>query len=268
MPDVISNGTKISYEVVGEGRALVLLHGMFGDRSWWTEPGYVDSHSGDFRLVSVDIRGHGSSGKPHDAAAYSYEVLVGDVLAVADAEHLDRFAIWGLSYGGDIAWRAAVTAPERVRAIITTGAWETRPALVSPPSDHKWVKALRGGGATALLERIAAEFGVAFDSEFPQFARAIVLRGDAEAWIAAYEAYISPEADTDWSSEEGLRSFPVPVFLIAGEFEDVDADAAKVASILPRGQSLRLPGLGHAGACLAAELTTSAAGSFLDRWLV
>ena len=78
----------------------MLLHGWCCDRSWWTEPGYVDELRSDHRLVNVDLRGHGASDKPHEAAAYTSDALTGDVFAVADAEGLDRFAIWGQSCGG------------------------------------------------------------------------------------------------------------------------------------------------------------------------
>ena len=114
MPEVSNQDVRISYDVVGEGRPLVLLHGWCCDRSWWTEPGYVDELRTDHRLVNVDIRGHGASDKPHEAAAYTSDALTGDVFAIADAEGLDRFAIWGQSYGGWIAWMSAAAAPERV----------------------------------------------------------------------------------------------------------------------------------------------------------
>jgi hypothetical protein len=65
---------------------------------------------------------------------------------------------------------------------------------------------------------------------------------------------------------EDLRSFPIPALLIAGELEDEDDDAAKVAAMIPNGQSLRLRGLGHGGACAASALTVPTARAFLDRW--
>jgi pimeloyl-ACP methyl ester carboxylesterase len=71
--------------LVGEGRPLALLHGWCCDRSWWTEPGYVDELRTDHRLINVDLRGHGASDKPHEPAAYTSDALTGDVFAVADA---------------------------------------------------------------------------------------------------------------------------------------------------------------------------------------
>lgn len=65
--------------------------------------------------------------------------------------------------------------------------------------------------------------------------------------------------------DEDLTSFPVPALLIAGELEDEDDDGARMASLIPKGQNLRLPGLGHGGACAASALTVPTARAFLDR---
>ena len=70
MPEISNKGVRIVYDVVGQGRPLMLLHGWSCDRSWWTEPGYVAKLSRDHFLINVDLRGHGASDKPHDGAAY------------------------------------------------------------------------------------------------------------------------------------------------------------------------------------------------------
>jgi pimeloyl-ACP methyl ester carboxylesterase len=261
MPEVTSSGVRISYDVVGEGRPLMLLHGWCCDRNWWTKPGYVDDLRSDHRLVTVDIRGHGVSDKPHEATAYSSNVLINDVVAVADAEGMDRFAIWGQSYGGDIAWVTAAAVPERIPAIVTTGAWDPRPDPEYSAEASEWVNALRRGGASGLVDLFRIEDGETFDREFPPWARAITLRADPEALIASYLGtgfYEIPDED--------LSSFPVPALLITGEFDDEDDDAAQVAALIPNGQRLRLPGLGHGGSCLASALTIPSARAFLDRW--
>jgi pimeloyl-ACP methyl ester carboxylesterase len=260
MPEVTSGGVKISYEVTGHGRPLMLLHGWCCDRSWWIEPGYVDGLRSDHRVVIVDLRGHGESDKPHDAAAYTADALTGDVFAVADAEGLDRFAIWGQSYGGWTAWMSAATAPDRISAIISSGSWDPRPE--EPTETDEWVEALRHGGPSALVDLFRIEDGDAFDREFPPWARPVTLRADPLALVAAQ----APELWVDGIQDEDLKSFPVPALLIAGELEDEDDDAAKVAAMIPNGQRLRLPGLGHGGACSAGTLTIPTARAFLDRW--
>lgn len=262
MPQVTSGGVRISYEAVGDGRPLMLLHGWCCDRSWWTEPGYVDELRSDHRLVIVDIRGHGASDKPHEAAAYTSDALTGDVFAVAEAEGLDLFAMWGQSYGGWIAWMTAAAAPPRIPAIVTSGSWDPRPEPEEPSETHPWMDALRHGGTSALVDLFKIEYGETFDREFPPWAQAVTLRADPEALLAAQ----APELWADGIQEEDLRLFPVPALLIAGELEDEDDDAAKVAAMIPNGQSLRLPGLGHGAACAASALTVPTARAFLDRW--
>jgi hypothetical protein len=102
-----------------------------------------------------------------------------------------------------------------------------------------------------------------FDGEFPIWAQPVALRADPEALVAAR----GPERSNDGIPEDDLASFPVPALLIAGELEDEDDDAARMAATIPNGQSLRLPGLGHPGACAASALTVPTARAFLERWL-
>jgi pimeloyl-ACP methyl ester carboxylesterase len=262
MLEVRNDGVTIRYDVVGQGRPLVLLHGWCVDRSWWTESGYVDELKDGYRLVLVDLRGHGASDKPHDAASYRIGLMADDVLAVADAERLDRFAIWGLSRGGWVAWMTAAAAPERVAAIVASSAWDPEPEPEAPTETDDWAEALKRGGVQGLVDRFRVESGETFDREFPPWARAVTLRADPEALLAAR----APELWTDGVPNEELRSFPVPVLLIAGALDDEDDDAATVATMIPNGQSLRLPGLGHGGACAASALTVPTTRAFLDRW--
>jgi pimeloyl-ACP methyl ester carboxylesterase len=265
MPEISNDGVRIVYDVLGQGRPLILLHGWCCDRSWWTEPGYVEVLRRDHLLINMDLRGHGASDKPHEPAAYRRHAMTGDVLAVADAEGLERFAIWGQSYGGEIAWMTADAVPERVPGIVTSGAWDPRP--YPSPQDRRWFDegwglALRRGGTRALVALFEQENGEAFEKEFPAWAQAVTLRADPEALLAAF----APERWTEGLSDLDLERFPVPALLIAGDREDEDDEAAKMAGMIPNGQSLRLPGLGHAGACAASELTIPTARLFLDRW--
>ena len=263
MAEIVNDGVRIDYDAVGHGQPLVLLHGWSCDRSWFSQPGYVEDLARDHRVVNMDLRGHGASDKPHEPSAYGVDLLTNDVLAVADAEGLDRFAIWGMSYGGWIAWMTAAAAPERVVAIIAAGAWDPGPETDEDLDwfEEGWGAALRTGGTEALVEEFAKEGGDRFDTEFPVWARAVTLRADPEALLASQSRELRSEGLTH------LEDFPVPALLIAGELEDEEDDAVRFAAVIPHGESLRLPGLGHGGACAASELTLPAARAFLDHWL-
>ena len=184
------------------------------------------------------------------------------MLAVADAEGLDRFAIWGLSYGGWIAWMTAVAAPGRLAAIVTTGAWDPRPGTYEDwvAFDEGWGEAIRRGGMQGLVDLFREQDGEAHAREFPAWARAVTLRADPLALLAIQSRELYTEGIAT------VEGFPVPALLIAGELEDEGADAARIADMLPNGESLRLPGLGHGGACAASALALPTARAFLDRW--
>jgi len=257
MPQVANDGVVIHYEVTGAGRPLVLLHGWLCDGSWWSETGYIDDLRQDHMLINIDMRGHGQSGKPHEPAAYHGASFVGDVLAVGDAEGLDRFAIWGLSYGGWVSWLTASAAPERVPAFITTGSWDPRPTTYEDwLTDTKpELDAIRDSGLAGVVA------GYEDDTfRFPSAIMSGMIRSDPEAMIACQASELLSDGLTD------LEGFSVPALLIAGELEDADDGAATVAGMIDHGASLRLPGLGHAAACAGAELTIPTARAFLDRW--
>ena len=206
MPEVKSGGVRISYDVVGDGRPLVLLHGWCGDRSWWTEPGYVDALRSDHRLLSVDIRGTGASDRPHEAAAYTADTLTGDVFAVADAEGLDRFAVWGQSYGGRIAWMAAAAAPERVAAIVTSGFLGPATPARKAGGDRRVGRGPQARRTSELVDRFKIDMGETFDREFPPWAQAVALHADPEALLASPSSASYVERDPG----RGARVVPRP----------------------------------------------------------
>jgi pimeloyl-ACP methyl ester carboxylesterase len=66
----------------------------------------------------MDLRAHGESEAPEDEAAYSVERILEDVLAVADACQVGRFALWGWSWGGTIGLQLAARSDRLERAVI------------------------------------------------------------------------------------------------------------------------------------------------------
>ena len=112
------DGTRIAYDRQGAGRPLLLLHGGGGSRQDWHDAGYVQSLKETFLVIAMDLRGHGDSHRPVDAAAYRTEKMVQDVLAVADANAAERFLLWGMSFGSKIARYTAVFSDRVARLIL------------------------------------------------------------------------------------------------------------------------------------------------------
>jgi pimeloyl-ACP methyl ester carboxylesterase len=114
------DGTRIAYDVIGTGPALLLLHGAGKTRRDWHKLGYVGRLKDDFTVITVDVRGAGGSDKLYDVADYGIEKICEDLYAVADDCGASEFAVWGFSFGGNIA-RYLGAWSERVTAIAVIG---------------------------------------------------------------------------------------------------------------------------------------------------
>ena len=65
------DGTPIAFESEGSGPPLLLLHGLAGEGRDWHEKGYVKRLAAlGRRVITLDARGHGQSGKPHQASDF------------------------------------------------------------------------------------------------------------------------------------------------------------------------------------------------------
>jgi pimeloyl-ACP methyl ester carboxylesterase len=110
-----ANGLSIAYDVRGKGdTALVFLHGWCSDREAWKHQ--LDAFAGNYRVVAIDLGGHGKSGK--DREQWSVTGLAGDVEAVVKALDLKRAILVGHSMGGMVALETAKRLPGTVVAVI------------------------------------------------------------------------------------------------------------------------------------------------------
>jgi pimeloyl-ACP methyl ester carboxylesterase len=112
--------TVIVYDVCGAGPAILLIHGGGGSRQDWHDGGYVRRLQDEFQVIGVDLRGHGESDKPTDRASYTTGKFGQDLLAVADACGIERFTIWGYSFGGNVS-RYLASCSKRVAKLILIG---------------------------------------------------------------------------------------------------------------------------------------------------
>lgn len=118
----VNNGVRIRYEVGGAGPVILAHHGGGMRLESWQEAGWADQLTSSFQLVTFDARGHGESDKPTDPADYALDLMVGDVLAVADACGAGSFHYLGWSMGAKIGWGVAGFAQERLESLALIGA--------------------------------------------------------------------------------------------------------------------------------------------------
>ena len=114
MAFVHNQGLEIFFEDIGTGAPVVLGHSFLCSGKMWREQ--IPALVGKFRVINPDLRGHGRSSEV--TRPFSLYDAVSDVVAVLDRLRIER-AIWcGLSIGGMVALRAALTCPERVSGLI------------------------------------------------------------------------------------------------------------------------------------------------------
>ena len=102
----------------GDGPPLLLIAGTLCAARHWRDFGYTAALTKDWRVINVDPLGHGVSDTPHDAGAYAAAGVTADLVAVLDAEGVDRVTAWGYSRGGWLACNLASRYPDRVQRIV------------------------------------------------------------------------------------------------------------------------------------------------------
>jgi 3-oxoadipate enol-lactonase len=140
-----SGALHIAYELQGTMHRrrpwLVLVHGMGFDRSGW-DP-VLPALRRRFRLVLLDKRGTGRSGRPD--GSFNVADMAADVVAVLDAASIGRANVLGASLGGMVAQELAITRPERVARLVlacTTPGWPA--AYPMPAASLRLIMATRG----------------------------------------------------------------------------------------------------------------------------
>jgi len=119
---VESDGLQIYYERFGAGPPMILAHGWGGDtKSNWVDTGWVDALKEHRSIISIDIRGHGKSDKPHELDVYSYAGMSRDVLAVMDELGIPKADYMGYSMGAFMGAHLLGHHSERFTSMVLGG---------------------------------------------------------------------------------------------------------------------------------------------------
>jgi pimeloyl-ACP methyl ester carboxylesterase len=120
------DGVQLAVHEMGEGRPLLLLHGLFSHADMnWIKFGHAQKLAGaGYRVIMPDFRAHGHSDAPHDPAAYPQDVLLTDILALLDHLALDEFDLGGFSLGARTAAKLLCNGVKPRRAMLMGMGWE------------------------------------------------------------------------------------------------------------------------------------------------
>ncbi|NVK39567.1 MAG: alpha/beta hydrolase [Gammaproteobacteria bacterium] len=108
MPSFQHNNVSFHYEEMGSGEPIIALHGLAQHSAYWMQTGVVEKLSETYRVIALDIRGHGLTQIDGEPKGYDIDTCIEDVNALAAHLGLDQFHLMGHSTGGMIAVRYAM----------------------------------------------------------------------------------------------------------------------------------------------------------------
>ena len=181
----------------GEGEPVLLLHGF--PELWysWRHQMQAIAASGR-RAIAPDLRGFGGSSSPEAIEAYDIEQLTGDLVGLLDALEIDAATVVGHDWGSDLAWKFALTKPQRVSAVVG----------ISVP----YVPRAPAAPTTLMREHIGEDFYIVWIQE-PGAAEA-ALGADVrrtlatrEVWNAEWAARHDEPPTPPWMSDDDLQLY-------------------------------------------------------------
>ncbi|MFN3585320.1 alpha/beta fold hydrolase [Phenylobacterium sp.] len=253
MASLTVNGVTLAYDDIAPpgppAHTVVLLHGYASNRKeGWRRTGWCAAlERRGARVITLDQRGHGESGKPHDPAAYTRDRLAADVLALLDHLGVGRCDLIGYSMGTRTAVQAALQAPERFSNLVLGGV------------GGRFFEPREPGQAEALAQAMLADDPETVEHpllrSFRHFADE---QGEDRAALAAFSRAENPPVD-----REALAELSMPVLVVAGQRDDTAGDPDELARAFPNGRAVTVAGCDHFSA-IPHALTKAAVFDFLD----
>lgn len=253
------NGTKLYYEIAGEGPSLVLVHGFTLDTRMWDDQFVLFTEH--YRVVRYDARGFGQSA-PVGSEAYTHP---DDLAALLLHLAVPRATIIGLSMGGRIAIDFALRYPAMTHALVVVDA-----ALSGHVSSEEWgarwkslVHTARTVSAQAANDGWLRHPLFAPASENPAVAaRLRQMVGEYSGW---HWANRDPQRGLDPPATERLHDIAAPTLVILGERDlpDFHAIADRIADNVPNARKIILPSVGHMANMEAPERFNAEVLAFL-----
>jgi pimeloyl-ACP methyl ester carboxylesterase len=238
------DGARLAYREMGEGRALVLIHGFFSTALVnWVRYGHAAKIAArGYRVIMPDLRGHGDSAKPHDPAAYPSDVLADDGFALIEQLGLTDYDLGGYSLGGRTTLRMLVRGAAPLRAIAAGMGLEGM---------------LHTSGRGDYFRRVLQHPGsfARGSSEWMTEAFLKTVGGDPVALLNILDAYVD-------TPREALARIDTPTLVLTGANDDDNGSAEALAAVLPAGRYCVVPG-NHMSAVTKPELAAAMIG-FLD----
>lgn len=220
-----SDGVELAWHETGEGRAVILLHGLFSDANMnWIKFGHADRiAAAGFRVIMPDLRAHGLSGRPHGAEHYPKGVLARDVRELVAHLGLSEFDLGGFSLGARTTVEAVGEGLRPRRAILGGAGLQGL---------QNWARR-----KTFFLEAIAM-FDDKLSRTDPHWLSIQFMKSQQIDCVASAHLLESFEdAFLEW-----LKAFTMPTLVVCGSEDQDNGSAVELAEALPNATFAEVPG--------------------------
>lgn len=240
------DGLDLVWREMGEGRPLVLLHGFSSSAIVnWVRYGHALRIAAcGLRVIMPDLRGHGDSSKPHDAAAYPHDVLADDGFALIEQLGLHEYDLGGYSLGAQTVMRMLARGATPGKAVV---------------GGMGLSGVLNSGGRNAFFRRVLTNPGTFARGSQEWMAEAFLktVGGDPVALLHILDTIID-------TTQEEISRIESPTLVISGADDEVNASAKSLAAVLPNGRFVEVPG-NHMSAVTGPELGAAMADFLGER---
>lgn len=235
------DGVQLAFEEYGskDAETVLLVHGTALSRATWRGLGYVKALEPDYRVVTVDLRGHGRSGKPHVESAYGIERFLSDLVAVIDTLKVQKVHYVGYSLGARLGFSLAQSQPHRLSSLTSlAGTYRITPGTLAELFFPEYDEVLVADGMEGFIKHWEQRIGHPIDG-----ATALALRINDPL---ALHAYFARAEEADGMAERELAEVTTPTLLMAGSNDRRRlTDSVAAASIMPDARCIELPGRTH-----------------------
>ncbi len=219
-----SDGVDLAWREMGEGRAVILLHGLFSDADMnWIRFGHADRIARDgFRVVMPDLRAHGLSSKPQEPGKYPRGILARDLHELLAHLELPEFDLGGFSLGARTVVQAVGEGAKPRRAVLGGMGLEGL-------SD--WNR------RQAFFHEAIAQFDLAKRGDPWWVAIQFMKTMNVDRAAAGHLLRTFEDAHREW-----LEAFTMPTLVVCGDKDDDNGSARALADALPDAELKLVPG--------------------------
>ena len=219
-----SDGVRLAYREHGDGRPVVLLHGLFSDANVnWIKFGQADRIAArGFRVIMPDLRAHGLSDKPHGAEHYPRGILARDVRELITLLGLTDFDLGGFSLGARTTVEAVGEGMKPRKAVLGGAGleglrnWRRRKTFFVEAIE-RFDKVQRGDPHWLSIQFMKSQ-------KIDRVAATLLLESFEDAFM-------------DW-----LQAFTMPTLVVCGSADDDNGSAEELANVLPNAVFAEVPG--------------------------